>query len=307
MIGPRRTAARRFGLATLLLLGTPRADAETSAAGAFRLLPGASRAIPRTTSASRDAPVLEIVVAPRPATTLGGEFALLALTPTPGTTLRLGLWGIFAVESRTATRRVFPAPGGDADLWRGAIAYSAALSFDDAGQHWGERGAQELTVSYVHESEHHTASNLPGMGLDHPELRGLPQIGNAFVLDTAMRFPLPDRWKLLGRYQHKLFVNGRHESPPAPFTNAPGADVELRWRRPAHVQPFASLFAEYLFARRQQAAPAYFLRCLSGVVVRADGPWELSVFAVLDAGDGKGLLIGHRETHVGAGLRFAFF
>lgn len=84
-------------------------------ASAVEWLPGDARQVTRSTSASRDMAASEAIVAPRFSVTLGSEFGLIAWR-TADFTLRVGALALFGLESRTKSRRLLPAPGGDSDL-----------------------------------------------------------------------------------------------------------------------------------------------------------------------------------------------
>ena len=81
-------------------------------------LPGPARAIPRSTSASRDTPVFELAYGPRAQGSIGAEPGLLELRG-PGAALRFGMYAMIALENGTG-RAVFP----PAQLWRGLVGAS---------------------------------------------------------------------------------------------------------------------------------------------------------------------------------------
>lgn len=272
----------------------------------WELLAGDAREITHATSASRDTALLEAIVAPRLSVTLGGEFAMLAYRPGP-VSLRAGLFALFSLESRTPTTQLFPAPGGDSDLWRGILGYELTCVFDRFAQrHLGDRGALELAFGYYHESEHHSASNhpvKPGEGPDHPELRGRPQISNFVMADLALRKVFFGELELVVREQNKLFTNGKPDAHE-PFEYGFGGDLIVRYRHYTWMQPFSATFAELLTSPVLRDARS--VRSLLGVAFPGRFG-EVSVYTSIDAGAQKGLLIPVERTGFGGGVRYSPF
>jgi hypothetical protein len=236
--------------------------------------------------------------------TFGTEFGIVRYRPGP-VSLRLGLFTLFNLESRTKAKHFFPAPGGDSDLWRGILGYELSCSFDKLAHHLGERGGLELALGYYHESEHHSASNgvLPeGSPPDHPELRGLPQMNNYAMLDGAVR----TSWRkieLVSRLQGKLFLNGS-ATQREPFRFGVGGDLIIRARHFESVQPFWANFGEVLGSPVQRDGNTW--RSLLGVVFPGFFG-ELSVYLSLTVGAGKGMLIPVHDTDFGGGLKYSPF
>jgi hypothetical protein len=280
--------------------------ARAARADELEWLPGDARQVSHACSASRDTAALEAIVAPRFSVTLGSEFALIAWRPA-GFTLRAGTLALFGLESRTPSRQLFPAPGGDSDLWRGILGYELALSFDRlATDALGRHGALEIAAGYYHESEHHTASNdpvVPGAPPDDPDLRGRPQIGNFLAADLAARFQV-DSLELILRHQSKLFVNGE-PTAVTPFRAGTGDELvfQLHGVLPG-LTPFWSTAAEVLIATDRP--PARYFRSLVGISLPGIRG-ELRLYASYDAGAEKGLLIPDRQHTAGAGLRYTPF
>jgi len=292
----------RAALASLLLSGSV-AHAESS--GGASWLPGEARQITRSSSASRDTAAFDAIVYPRFAVTLGSEFGLLAWS-TPQVTWRVGALALFGLESRTKSQRLFPAPGGDSNLWRGILGYELACSFDALARGLGEHGAIEAAAGYYHESEHHTASNdpvTPTSSPDGADLRARPQIGNYLAIDWATRLPA-GRFEFVLRDQAKWFVNGAL-SERSPFRAGTGAElvVQVHGLSPA-LLPFSATYAEALFAPRRSSA--HFFRSLLGCAFPGKSG-EFRLFASLSSGAGEGLLIPERQTALGGGLRFTPF
>jgi hypothetical protein len=271
----------------------------------FRWLPGDARQISHASSASRDTALLEGILYPRISVTLGSEFGLLRYRAGP-VSLRLGLFALFNLESRTKAKHFFPAPGGDSDLWRGVLGYELTCAFERFAQrHMGEAGALELALGYYHESEHHSAGNnrpLPGDGPDHPELRGRPQLNNFVMADVAAR-NMWAKFELVGRIQGKAFANGP-ATPHEPFRIGVGGDLIVRARHLSWLQPFSANFLELLISPVRRDANTF--RSLLGVAF--PGVFgELSLYLSLTTGAGKGLLIPVNDTDFGGGLRYSPF
>lgn len=281
------------------------AQVESSARADTTWLPGDARAITHATSASRDTALLDVIAYPRISVTLGGEFGL-ARVKKRGVSFAPGIFALFNLESRTKAKQLFPAPGGDSDLWRGILAYELTCAFEDVAERvLGERGGLELALGYYHESEHHSASNhrvQPGQLPDHPELRGRPQISDFFMLDGAVR-GMWKKFEVVTRLQGKVFSNGpvsQHE----PYRFAIGGDLLLRSRHHPRFQPFSASFGEVVHS--SIARDANNLRSLLGVAIPgAFG--ELSLYLSLSTGAGKGLLLPVHDTDVGLGLKYSPF
>jgi hypothetical protein len=249
---------------------------------------------------------VEAIVAPRFSVTLGSELGLVAWH-VPDVTLRAGALALFGLESLTASRRLFPAPGGDSKLWRGILAYELSLSFDRIARLLGRHGGLELSLGYYHESEHHTASNdpvTPGVGPDDPDLRGRPQLGNSLSLDVASRFEPRGGLETILRQQAKLFVNGTAQASE-PFRAGTSTELTLQVHELLDgITPFWSTAAELLLA--QGRAPARSLRTLLGVALPGS-KGELRLYASFDEGAEKGLLMSQRQAALGAGFRYTPF
>src|SRR5262249_26339970 len=136
------------------------ARAEGAGAGST-WLPGPARAIARTTSASRDAAVLEYADGPRAQASLGAEPGLLEVVDGPAA-WRLGIYAMACLENGT-NPRAFP----PSELWRGLVGASFALELPRLARHWLAPFADlELAVVVGHESDHATSgfSGGPAQG-----------------------------------------------------------------------------------------------------------------------------------------------
>jgi hypothetical protein len=86
------------------------------------------------------------------------------------------------------------------------------------------------------------------------------------------------------------------------YSVGPGVDLIFRWRLAPWIHPFLSLFAENLVGE----ADDYLARGLFGVVFPGDAA-DIQVFAAAAHGHDKGLLVLHRDTQLGWGVRIGLF
>lgn len=256
---------------------------------------GPSRAISHSSSASRDTGILGVVVVPRPILSGGGDFALVSIRM-PSFTLRLGAFGMLELESEGETDSYFPRPAADTRFWRGLWGYAAALSFDGLAERWCGGCALEAALTWRHESEHYTGSNDGDRGTDYS---AVPHIGDFIMADVAARRGF-GAVELTARAQHKYFIHGN-----GGYSQGPGGDLVVRWRRWPRVHPFASAFGEYLYGT-DGTPDAYLARAFIGVILPSRHG-DLYVFAIGDVGHRKGLAVFTEEATVGFGLRFAFW
>lgn len=257
---------------------------------------GPAREISQSTSASRDTALIAIVFTPRLIRTAGADFAIASYTA-EDFTLRLGVFGMLELFGEGRVAQTLPFPVGDIGLWRGLFGYSVAASFDTLARNTcGDGCGLEATLSFRHESEHHTASND---GITEARYVGYPHIGDFVMPDIAVRLPLGD-WELTVRAQTKIWVS-RHEQTPYRF--GPGGDVILRWKAFDRVHPFTATFGERYFASGN--LDAYFIRNLTGVLLPSRYG-DISVHFVSEVGHGKGFMVFREEASVGVGARFAF-
>lgn len=194
-------------------------------------LPGNSREVPRTTSASRDAPVSGLVFAPRVRAMGAVDFAFVKVD-LGGVVLRPGFDAFFEIEhAEQGVSGALPLPGQGKGpmLWRGFYRASLALSAERLARSWlGAGGAIELTVAPGHESAHVTAASFDDAPRSGDILHGG---GGDFVgFDGAVRFVATSRVDVWLRAQDRVYVEG-------PIRNAPGLDLGLRWRATPLLQP----------------------------------------------------------------------
>ncbi|XYH93656.1 hypothetical protein ACMHYB_38200 [Sorangium sp. So ce1128] len=285
-------------LAAALLVAAPtRADGPRT----LDWLPGSSREIARSTSASRDAPVSALVFAPRVRGDAAVDFAFVKL-PLRDVALRPGMFFMFDLEhARPGVAGALPMPGQGKGqmLWRGLYGLTFALSAERlARQLLGERGAIEVAITLGHESDHVTGESfedaLPSGGIEHGG-------GDYGQFDVAARTRLGRFVEVWARAQDRLYVRGH-------IRHAPGLDLGLRVCAHRFVQPVVGVFGEALLVNRDvsEAEHGFFTSLLAGLAfVGRFG--ELTPFVAWDAGNGQGLLIDHREVRFGGGVRYAPF
>lgn len=259
---------------------------------------GAGREIPRSLSASRDAPAFAIGVLPRATTTASGEFALLVI-PARAFTMRSGFYGLLELESDSQTETVLNgAPTGDVRFWRGSYGYYGATSWTSLARRLCDGCALETTLMFRHESEHYTGSNLGDPGIDYSDR---PHFGDAMVLDAAIARDL-GKWLLSARVQNGFFLPNR-----SAYTRGPGADLQIRYRAFPKLHLVASGYAEYLFGadtRGYRFPDAYLVRGIGGVALPSD-LGDVLVYLSADVGHRKGLAAYSEEATVGFGVRLA--
>jgi hypothetical protein len=304
----RRTFVLAAALAQAGLWGPAAARADVT------WLPGADRALPRSTSASRDAPVLEYAYGPRAQASIGAEPGLLEVRR-PASTLRIGFFALVGLED-SMSRRVFP-PG---ELWRGLVGASVALELPSLARAWLVAGG-DLEIGLLVGLERDKASAASSPSLSPPGPLAIPFGGGGAYLapDVAVRLPVGRAVTITMRLQDRVYFNelpllvGARVASDAVadglregLLNAPGADLIVRWRVAAWALPELSIFGEHLFAHDAFVPDGQFLRVLAGVVLPGR-VGELEPFVSFDGGNGKGLLIQERALRLSAGVRYALF
>jgi hypothetical protein len=286
VLSARRAARRAAQVALFALVSTANRARAEDAPAPLGWLPGAARAVPRSSSASRDTPVFEYAYGPRAQGSLGGEIGLFG-TRGRSVSFRLGGYAMIALENVNETQ---PFPR---EYWRGLVGLSASLSLDAlARATLGRRSAAELTLVLGHESSHRTDQPSP---FDTLTFAARGQL-NFASLDAAARFPIGGWGEAEIRLTERLFVGSI-------FTHAPSFDLDLRWRALTWLQPTAALFGEHFFAGEAVADDCYFARARLGAALPGR-LGELMPFVSGDTGCGKGLLVTRRESHVGFGFRY---
>jgi hypothetical protein len=272
------------------------------------LAPGPSRAIPHSMSASRDTAVIGVEFFPYTSTSLGIDFAAIALLGRDWEE-RIGIFGMTELHSACP----WGCSGSAPFLWRGVAGGSLSLSAVRWGRAlFGDGGKLEFTLSMRHESEHSST------GGDYPPGLAEGYIMGDFVMpDVAARIPV-GRLDIELRAQLKVFVPTpvAAESSDANYRLGPGFDAIFRWRLHPLVHPFSSTFFEYISgdetaARVIDAPGTYaavkvpdlflFRTQLGGIVVLR--PADLQVFTFLEVGHGEGVLKFREEVRWGFGTR----
>ncbi|MGH7279969.1 MAG: hypothetical protein ACRELY_00470 [Polyangiaceae bacterium] len=265
-------------------------------------IPGNSREIPRTASAARDAPVSDLIFAPRVGAKGAVDFAFSKID-LDGIALRPGMYAAFELEhADPGVEGTLPLPGQGKGpmLWRGLYGLSLSLSAERLAHDWlGKRGAIEIVVTGGHESDHVTGDSFD----DAPQPGDIMYGGgsNHIQFDFALRKEILTHVDAWTRIQDRACVQG-------PILHAPAAEIGARWHALPHFEPLMSAFGEALLVDHNQnrANDGGSVAILAGIgVVGALG--ELIPFTSLDIGNGKGLLINRREADVVIGVRYAPF
>ena len=288
------------------------AASSSVAVGDVVLLSGSGRALPRTTSASRDAPVFEYAYGPRAQASLGGEIAVLTLRG-ESSVVRIGGWALVALEN-SDLGRVFP----PSQLWRAQIGVTTAIELPRLARRiFGPGSDLELSLGVGHESDHATnGTNLPTPGVyDVPFGGG----GDFFVLDAAWKIPVGRRVSFLFRFDDRVYFNelplvvgARAISDDVAsalreaWTNVASTEIVARWTATRWLAPTLALDAEHLFAHDPFVADGAFVRVLAGAGLLGRTA-ELMPFVSFDAGNGKGMLVDRRELRLSVGVRYAPF
>jgi hypothetical protein len=277
-------------------------------------LPGADRAVPRTTSASRDTPALEYAYGPRAQASIGAEPGLIEVGGR-ALTFRAGIYAMTALENATSDR-VFP----PSELWRGLVGASLALEAPEAARAWfGSASDVEIGLVVGHESDHATSGSTSTLGTPGPLALPYGGGGDFIAPDVALRLVAWRDLTLTARISDKIYFNelplafgdrgasdriasSLHEG----VQNAPAADLILRWRASASAEPQLAFFGEHLFSREASTPDGQFFRAMAGVVLPGR-VGEIEPFVSVDGGNGKGVLVEEREVRVSVGVRYAAF
>ena len=271
-----------------------------------------ARAIPRTTSASRDAPVFEYAYGPRAQASIGGEPGVLAVVR-PDVVTRLSFYAMAALENATETK-VFP-PN---ELWRGLVGVSVAVEFPRAAAAWFGHGSDmEAALVVGHESDHQTANSVVDLG--PPQQATIPFGGGGdFVAPDVALGLRAGPFGFVVRLEDRIYFNAlalfasREASDAVAgdlhegLFNASAADLVVRWHLASWIEPQLAIYGEHLFARDPFVEDGGFFRSMLGAVLPGK-TGELEPFASFDAGNGKGLLIERRELRLSCGVRYALF
>jgi hypothetical protein len=265
-------------------------------------MPGNSREIQRTVSASRDAPVSGLTFTPRVEAKGAADFAFVKID-FGDAVLRPGAFAFFELEhADPGLQGPLPLPGEGKGpmLWRGMFGASLALSAERLAHAWlGPRGAVEITVTAGHESDHVTGASFN----DAPQ-RGdiIAGGGGNFILyDVAIRRSFGSHLDGWARIEDRAYWLG-------PVLHAPGAEMGVRWHMLPHFEPLLAVFGEALLVNHNLngANDGGFGSLLGGIGLPG-ALGELLPYTALDVGNGKGLLINRRELTLSIGVRYAPF
>lgn len=254
-------------------------------------LPGAARAIPRTTSASRDAPLLEYAAGTYAMASLGLEPGLVTIqrgAPNVEHAFHLGFFGMAALQNATSDGAL---PN---QYWRGLVGLTFTYAPTWVGRRlFGPGGDLELGFVLGHESDHRSDASS---GLSLIDQASIYQ--NYVGADVGVRVPVGRPLTLVARVADRLDVGSL-------FTQVPAIDLELRlvvWRIP---QPFLATHGEVLFTSdKTPSCPR--ARALAGVALVGKFG-EVSPFAGLEGGCDEGLLYTRRDLRGEGGVRYAPF
>jgi len=259
------------------------------------------REISRSWSASRDTPVMDLAVLPRPVHRVGGDLALLTLS-FRNWTVRSGVAAFLELEFDGETDRFHsgPWPGASSGqmLWRGSYEFFAAVTPRELGTLLCPSCRVELTLGYRHESQHYTGSNHGGEGTDASDQ---PYVGDGFVFDIAAS-RRAGAWYLAQR----LLATG-YLPDVSSYSAGFGADLHARWMPWVHAHPFVSAYGEYRFGDElvgRDYPDAYRVRSLVGLALPSS-LGDVMLYLSGDIGHRYGLRILTEEATLGFGIRLA--
>jgi hypothetical protein len=280
-------------------------------------LPGEARAISLQTSASRDAPVLEIADGPTPQLSLGGELGLWRR--------RGQLWDLHVSATALAAFESGETQDGfpnsllvvvDGELLR--VLFGVTASFARPAPNWlGGRGTLELSIGFGREQAY-ALDGYPLPVLTRPD--GIPFGGGGTFVDPTVAwrfafgnfeftFRLADRIHLPGFIQlfgqteaADLFADATNDA----LSHQPMLDATVRWRLAELWQPLLSAHEDVLVPLDASARDGSFTRVIAGVACRGE-LGELLPFVSGDIGNGQGWLINQHEARLSFGVRYVGF
>jgi hypothetical protein len=301
---PPPKVAGRVAVGALCLAASP-AFAETT------WLPGPARAVPRSTSASRDTPVFEYAYGPNAQGSIGAEPGILEVAH-EAVTWRVSLYAMVCLENGSYSD-VFP----PAELWRGLLGASVSWELPRLARAWLTNDSDlELSLTVGHESDH--ASSLAAVAPPGPLAIPFGGGGNFLAPEVAVRLPVGPAFSITVRVEDRVYFNelplivGAHVASDVVadalhegLTNAPSADLEVRWRATTWAQPQLAVYGQHLFPHDPVPGGEFF-RAMAGVVFPGR-LGEIEPFVSFDGGNGKGLLVEERALRLSVGFRDAFF
>ena len=286
---------RTPAIACILLLVAATARAEPARERRLEGL-GFARAIPRSGSASRDAPAFALQMAPRGVRMAGGELAVAAI-PVGAVTLRPGFFGFIELEGNGgAGFKLWPSQ--EIYFWRASFAFPLAVSLDALGAELCAACMLEASLQFRHESEHYTGSNSGGAATDYSDR---PIYGDAIGIDAALA-ARREGFAYIVRPALDVFLPDRSS-----YRLGPSLDVEVRYVRFRSPQPFVSGYAQYRAGTSLQGIDfpsSYLVRGLLGVALPS-ALGDVLIFGSADVGHRSGLAAYTREATLGFGVRLA--
>jgi hypothetical protein len=270
-------------------------------------LPGPSRAISISDSASPDAPVTGYAFGPRARTSIGSDFALV-LWRGPATDLRIGVSALAAFDD-AEYGQAFPE-----QLFRTTFNLGAAWAIPGSTTKREQEPLLELGAvlgvdaakamgGHLLQDRHH-ADDVPfGAG------------GGYLGIDAAFRAPLPRRLVFTSRLGLRAYTNafpdalGQTEASDAVADFArEGSELRtsfelgLRYRASDHVEPLLRIYGDNIIPHDDSAKMLWLGRTLFGLA-HPGRYLELTPFVDLEAGHGQGLLVNRTELRFGGGIR----
>jgi hypothetical protein len=292
-----------LGLLLATVASSPFARADP-ARHSFEWLPGESRAVSRKMSASLDAPVTEIVFAPRDELKAGADVAIARIV-TGGVALRPGFSAFVDVLYADPGGFWPVSPRSGAILFRGHYEFSLALDAERLSRQWlGSAGAVEVAFFAGHESDHVLGSGPPDPGfVNAPRAGDITDGGGGHFTgpELALRFGMGPRLELWARAADRIYFHG-------PVLHEPSLEGGLRWLLRPGLVPLVSVFGEALLVDPNQnlGRDGGDVQLLAGLGLPGRHG-EVIPFVALDIGNQKGLLINHREADCAIGVRYAPF
>lgn len=271
-------------------------------AAEFQFLPGASRAVTNSLSASRDMAYPTWQLLPRETRVGGIDFGIIGLK-LPHHSFRVGHIAMLELESDKYDVKPVPLKNQNVNLWRGSYGLTAAWSLDAFGkQTLGERSKFEIGLTARHESDHES---------DHQNERYalVPHIGDYLMPEVATRVAR-GRMTYDLRLQNKIFVV---KYGYRGYDLGPGGDFIVRYAENEKRDWFVSNYYEYVFGGKAEVGGVWFnvpdyryFRQLAGVLFKTDVA-DLAFYTAWTAGHGKGKLVYDDQVGWGWGFRVVFF